>query len=108
MLNRWRRNRKHETRPVRQICECWMQLLSDDPKAYEAAHHAAEKSGHKPNLAEWHAEGCVYLKKQPPYIAVDGHYSYWYPAALRPNECLWDRDFRCIRDDHQHGGEQLE
>jgi hypothetical protein len=28
---------------------------------------------------------------------------YWYPAELRPNECLWDTDFHCIRDDHHHG-----
>jgi hypothetical protein len=30
---------------------------------------------------------------------------YWYPAEMRPNECLWDHDFRCVRPEHQHDGD---
>jgi hypothetical protein len=33
---------------------------------------------------------------------------HWFPAELRPDECLWDKNFRCIRDDHQHDGDDNE
>ena len=35
-------------------------------------------------------------------ILLSGGCAFRYPATLRANECLWDRDFRCIRGDHQH------
>ncbi len=26
----------------------------------------------------------------------------WFPATLHPNECVFDRQFRCVRTEHDH------
>lgn len=38
-------------------------------------------------------------------LTEDGPRECWFPAALSPDECVFDRQLRCIRADHDHGDE---
>ncbi len=93
MLRAWRRNREHRSKPE-----------------HETVYLEATEGGcvRDPEYREW--LDCLRTDHDHGLCGVGDtqrnhgwQRDYWYPAQMRPNECLWDRDFNCVRDDHQHG-----
>ncbi len=53
-------------------------------------------------LNPWRKRNREHRTKPAPFD-VGGIRGGWFPAVLRPDECVFDRQTRCIREEHDHG-----
>ncbi|WP_148310120.1 hypothetical protein [Nocardia otitidiscaviarum] len=52
----------------------------------------------------WKRRNREHRTKPKPYDA-GGIRGEWFPAVLRPDECVFDRQMRCVREEHEHNGD---
>lgn len=96
-LNPFRkRNREHRTKPTVQDREPFSE--SEQPAELNSGGESSVRSVFRDDLAE--------DLKDPEFLR--DFFETRFPAELHPNECVFDHQTRCVREDHQHDGDNTD